>query len=243
MRTALFTTLFGVFLLLAAGLLPSAAAQSGSHKSLEISEDDGRPVLFKHLPDGSADPSAARFFSDKDTLKSVFPDQAILDPIAFEGGTEAVSADYPEGRLLIVEFTTPQASSEFDAASLSALAASPQPSTVYRRVGNYNVFVFGAADPEAAAGLIDQVKYEKQVQWLGEDPFLLKKLERYFATTTRDIFISTVQWIVGGLGLSVLCGLVVGYLFFRHRERQRLTRTAFSDAGGMTRLNLDGFSD
>ena len=73
--------------------------------------------------------------------------------------------------------------------------------------------------------------------------YLLKRVEKYFVNTTRDIFISTVLWIISGLGLSILLGILAGFIFFRFREQKRATRTAYSDAGGLTRLNLDGLSE
>ncbi len=57
--------------------------------------------------------------------------------------------------------------------------------------------------------------------------------------TTSDIFITTTLVIVGGLGLSVLVGIIVGIFFFYLRAQKRSTMEAFSDAGGMIRLNLD----
>lgn len=212
-------------------------------RSLEISEDDGLPVLVKHLPEWESVRTNTIFIRDASGLKKALPGRPILDGIDFTGGTEAVVATYPAGKMLIVEFPGPQASSETDAKLLSTLAATPDPSIVYRRIGNYNVFVFDAADPAQAIGLLDQVSYEKNVQWLGEDPFLLKKLERYFVATTRDIFISTVLWIVGGIGISVVLGLICGIIFFRIREQQRSRWSAYSDSGGLTRLNLDDLSE
>ncbi|MCA1608354.1 MAG: hypothetical protein LC730_02705 [Acidobacteria bacterium] len=113
----------------------------------------------------------------------------------------------------------------------------------YRRIGNYSAFVFDAPTEVAAAGLLDQIKYEKNVQWLSEDPFYLKKVERAFIYTTRDIFIATVFVIVLGIVGSTLTGIGAGFLFFRYREMRRAERTAFSDAGGLTRLNLDELSE
>ncbi|MEO8647858.1 MAG: hypothetical protein ABI539_01705 [Acidobacteriota bacterium] len=145
--------------------------------------------------------------------------------------------------MLIVEFISPQASSGTDQKVREFLASRSGPPVAYRRVGNYNVFVFDAPNIDAANTLIDEVKYEKSVQWLGEDPYLLRRVERYFVTTTRDIFISTVLWIIGGIGLSVLAGIVSGFIFFRFREQQRARRETYSDAGGLTRLNLDELSE
>ena len=218
----------------------SLSAQS--IQSQEIDESDGVPVLMKHLPDYEKVRASASFTPDKNTLS-----QAVNDPIMalveFWPGTEAVTASYPEGRLVIVEYTNPQSSTEIDSKLQQYLAANPQAPVVYRRIGNYNAFVFGSTDPVAANELLDRVKYEKTVQWLGEDPYLLKKIERYMVSTSRDIMISTVLVIVFGLGGSVLAGIAAGFIFFRVRDQKRAHRRAFSDAGGLTRLNLDGLSE
>ena len=213
-------------------------------KSQEVSEQDGIPVLVKHLPDWEILLSHVVFTQNVDDLKKTLGERPILDLIDFTGGTEAVIAPYPVGKLLIIEYTNPQASANADRRFVQRLAESQHgPPIVYRRIGNYNAFVFDAADQEAANLLLDQIKYQKTVQWLGEDPYLLKRFERYFITTTRDIFIATVVWIVSGIGLSVVLGLIAGFTFFRFRENQRANRTAYSDAGGLTRLNLDGLSE
>lgn len=252
MRSLKFTRTAGIycrtiFLLL---LLTSAAfnlfAQEGppaGTRSQEISDDDGRPVLIKHLPDWQNVSETTVFTANLADLKQTAGDRAVFSEIEFTGGTEAVTAVYPAGRLVIVEFMTPQGSADADARILKKLEADPENGTIYRRIGNYNAFVFDAGDPVAAAGLLDEVKYQKSVQWLGEDPFLLKKLERYFVVMSRDIFISTVMWIIGGLGIAIVSGLIAGISFYRVREQKRATWTAYSDAGGLTRLNLDELSE
>jgi hypothetical protein len=55
--------------------------------------------------------------------------------------------------------------------------------------------------------------------------------------------LSTVLWILMGLGIALLAGIAAGLIFFRIRDQRRASRTAFSDAGGLTRLNLDGLSE
>ena len=221
----------------------SVFPQQPAAQSQEISEEDGQPVLIKHLPNYDQVGSTAVFVTDKAALKSAANNEAVLDVLDFTVGTEAVTANYPEGQLVVVEFTNPQSSSEADAKVQQYLANNPQPSVAYRRIGNYNAFVFGASDGAAANALLDEVKYEKTVQWLGEDPYLLKKLERYMVTTSRDIMISTVLVIVFGLATSILAGIAAGLIFFRVRDQKRASRAAFSDAGGLTRLNLDGLSE
>jgi hypothetical protein len=199
--------------------------------------------LIKHLPDYETVQGGAIFSTSKAHLTNAIGGHPVLNVLEFSGGTEAVSAVYPQGRLLIVEFTNPQASAEADIKIQQFLGTAPDPRVVYRRIGNYNTFVFEASDPAAASALLDEVKYEKTVQWLGEDPFLLQKLERYMVTTSRDIMISTVLWILVVLGSALLTGVTAGFIFFYVRDHKRATRTAFSDAGGLTRLNLDGLSE
>jgi hypothetical protein len=243
-RTIAKITLFFLLTLISlTAITPAQPSAAPAVRSQEISEDDGLPVLIKHLPDWQNVRSSTVFITNTADLTNAVGDRAVLRQIDFSGGTEAVKADYPAGKLLIVEFATPHASVGADTKILQVLAANPDPGTIYRRIGNYNAFVFDTTDPEAAVGLLDQVKYEKSVQWLGEDPYLLRKIERYFAVTTRDILISTVLWIVGGLGLAAVCGIITGLIIFRIRDQKRATWHAYSDAGGMTRLNLDELSE
>jgi hypothetical protein len=244
--SSLFTKPF--LLLLATAILGctlsySAAGQENGYKSQEISDGDGVPVLMKHLPDWENVKGQAVFIQDNNGMKSVVGERAILNSVDISGGTEAVSAPYSAGRLLIVEYTTPQASVSADTEFQKAIVSGQAGNAAYRRVGNYSVFVFDLVDPDAASNLIDQVKYEKQVQWLGEDPFLYEKLERYFALTGRDVVLSTILWIALIFGVTLAAGIGAGFVYFRYRESQRAHMTAFSDAGGMTRLNLDDLSE
>ena len=91
----------------------------------------------------------------------------------------------------------------------------------------------------AANELFDRIKYEKVVQWLGEDPTLLQRAERAMVKTTADMFLSTATAIVLGLGFALLTGIIVGLVFYYIRLNQRASMKEFSDAGGMIRLNLD----
>ena len=85
------------------------------------------------------------------------------------------------------------------------------------------------------------MKYEKTVQWLGRNPYQISP-ERAFVISTTDLFISTVLIVVLGAGFALVGGLIAGYAFFLIREKKRSRMPTFSDAGGMTRLNLDGFT-
>ncbi|MCA1623866.1 MAG: hypothetical protein LC778_08700 [Acidobacteria bacterium] len=209
-------------------------------KSQEVSESDGIPVLIKHLPDWENVRNSAIHTNNTNDLRKFLGERPVFDFVDFGGGTEAVSAEYAQGKLLIIEYNTPQASVEADTRFNQIIAGMGQNSHIfYRRIGNYNTFVFDASDEASANALLDQVKYEKKVHWLGTDPFLLKRAERAIVQGLSELFIATTLTIVGGLGLSLLIGFVVGIIFFYIREQKRSTMETFSDAGGMTRLNLD----
>ena len=205
------------------------------------SGDDDIPVLVRHLPNLQTPTGGSLYAVTLIGLKNVVPNQPALDVLTFEGGTEAVAARYGQSELVIVEFTTPQFSIDNDqrvTAKIQELKGQGQPvPTAYRRVGNYSIFVFNAPDEASANQLIDQVKYEQVVQWLGDDPHLSERLQRYFAQTSAGVIVSVLK----GSGLSlILClgiGALIGTLLFRHRRAQKAA--AYSDAGGSIRLNLD----
>lgn len=219
-----------------------ALAQDPPVSSSEYSED-GVPVLIKNLPEPDEVRAKAVWAKSVADIESVIGKQSVLDLVELVPGVEAAVAVYPEGKLLLIEYPTPQFSTDADQRFQARLAELGQASTLtYRKIGNYSAFVFDSQDPQSANKLLDQIKYSKTVQWLGEDPNYQKKVERYFAGTTADIFISTLIAIVVGAGIAAGLGVVVGLLFYKYEEKRRHSRHAFSDAGGMTRLNLDELS-
>ncbi|HYX28662.1 MAG TPA: DUF6599 family protein [Pyrinomonadaceae bacterium] len=199
------------------------------------------PVLVQHLPTWEVAQRKAIYAVDSWGLIQSFPNQPVLKELSFDGGAEAVAANYGPSQLVIVEFTTPQISIDNDSriwTKIAELKAQGQPvPSAYRRVGNYSVFVFNAPDEKTANALIDQVKYEQVVQWLGDDPHLYEKLQKYLTQTSAGVLIAVLK--SSGLSLIVCLGIggLIGALLFRHRRAQRAA--AFSDAGGSIRLNLD----
>lgn len=238
------------------GSVSSETPNSSDDEMVELAREiaqqlDGEneiPVLVKHLPQWEKVGLGARYAVTNNTLKQLIPNQPILDVVSFEGGVEAVVAQYDAGKLAIVEFNTPQIATTNDhniAAKLNELRAEIPPSggtslpSAYRRVGNYSVFVFDARSPEAANQLIDQVKYQQVVQWLGENPFAYEQATREFTETTLGVFVSVVK----ASGLALVTCLAVGGLFgtllFRVRRSQQRAREAYADSDAMLRLNLD----
>lgn len=214
-------------------------ANRPAFRSLEVSEIDGFPVLVKHLPDWENVRPTTVFARSTAELELALGERPVLSLIDWTAGTEAVTAEYAAGRLLIVEFTSPQASVDADTRIGAFLAGDA--STVYRRIGNYNAMVLDASDRAQADALLDQVKYEKQIQWLGNNPFRISA-ERAFVLTTADVFLSTVIVIMIGIALALIGGVIVGIVYFKLSDKRRAQLSTFTDAGGMTRLNLDGFT-
>lgn len=232
--------LFIAILTMVSAVFAIAQPQSGPAPPA-ASSDEEIPVLIKHLPNWETVAKEARYSVTLEDLKRAVANQPVLDSVSFEGGTEAVAANYGQAQLVIVEFATPQFSVENDQriwTRISELKTQNQPvPTAYRRVGNYSVFVFNGADEPSANQLIDQVRYEKVVQWLGEDPHLADKLQRYFAQTSAGVLIAVVK----SSGISLLACLTIGGLigFFLFRQRRAQSAALYSDAGGSVRLNLD----
>lgn len=200
------------------------------------------PALIKHLPDPNEAQKNAVYLNSFADLKRLPFQHTVFDAIQSGGNADAVLATYGPSKILIVEFNTPQLATENDQriiARIQELWKLGQPApTAYRRVGNYSVLVFDAPDEQTAKQLIDQVKYEQVVQWLGENPNILKDAEKRYVNTTLGVLIAVMK--ASGYA-ALLClgigGLIGGILFSYRRSQQKAV--AYSDAGGMLRLNLD----
>lgn len=210
-------------------------------QSQEVSEKDGIPVLIKHLPDWENKRNSAVLVNNSDDLRKTLGTRPIFDAIEFIQGSEAVTASYAEGKLLLIEYNTPQASAAIDRKIKENLSNSDE-TIYYRRIGNYNVLLFDGNNEAAANALFDQIKYQKIVKWLGNDQTLFRQRERSFIVGTANLFVSTVLLIVSILGIALLFGFIIGVTYFYRREKRFAAMDQFSDAGGMTRLNLDGFT-
>ena len=200
------------------------------------------PVVLKHLPNWEQAHQTAIYLNRFRSLDSIAQDP-VLSAINSEGDADAVLAHYEPMRLLLIEFNTPQRSVENDrriVARIQELWKLGQPApSAYKRVGNYSVFVFDAPNEEAAKQLLDQVHYEQVVSWLGENPNILKEAEKHYVRTTLGVLVAVLK--ASGFAL-IACfgtGALIGALLFTRRRAQQRAVEAFSDAGGMLRLNLD----
>ena len=208
-----------------------------------MSAGDGDiPPLVKHLPGGDDVQNKALFISGITALDPPSK-RLVLSALNGMGDADLVSAKVGTSEVTIVEFNTPQLATENDQRIVARIhelwnagLAAP---TAYRRVGNYSVFVFDAPDEETAKRLIDEIKYEQVVQWLGDNPNILKDAQKRYVETTMGVFVAVVK--ASGVAL-VACfgsGALFGALLFMRRRKQQRDVEAFSDAGGMLRLNLD----
>ncbi len=201
------------------------------------------PVLIKHLPSPEEAQKNAVYLHSFTDLNKLGLLQPVLSAVETGGNADAALATYGPSKVLIVEFNTPQLATENDQRIIARIhelwkLGEPAP-TAYRRVGNYSVFVFDAPDEQTAKQLIDQVKYEQVVQWLGDNPYIYKEAEERYINTTLGVLIAVLKAsgyaLIGCLGM----GGLIGGLLFTYRRAQQKGVTAFSDAGGMLRLNLD----
>lgn len=202
------------------------------------------PPLVLHLPDWETTHSRALYAVTPAVMLSAVPNQPALEAVSFGAGTEVVTADYgAAGRLAVVEYATPQVAAESDARIRQRIAelagAGQSVPSVYRREGNYSVFVFGARDSAAAEQLAGRVKYEKDVRWLGDNPYAYDRHNRAWLSMSTSVIVNTVK--ATGLAILLCLGVggVFGALIFRRRRAQAALARSYSDAGGMMRLDLD----
>ena len=201
------------------------------------------PVLIKHLPSPDGPHTNVVYLSNFADLHRLPLQQPVLSAIQSGGNADAALGSYGQSKVLLIEFNTPQLSVDNDrriVARIQQLWKLGQSApSAYRRVGNYSVFVFDAPDEQTAKQLIDQVKYEQVVRWLGENPNILKEAQRRYIDTTLGVLVTVLKASGYALVLCLGMGGLIGGLLFSHRRAQQKAETAFSDAGGMLRLNLD----
>jgi hypothetical protein len=235
--------LLAVALLALSSVAASAQSKTDGVKS-SSSEAGDVPVIVMHLPDWERKVNeGAVYAGDLTALQKAAGNRPALDAVPFDSSVEAATASYDGARLVIVEFPTPQHSVDADAAineRIATLRAAGQPvPDAYKRVGNYSVFVFDAPDAARAENLISQVKYEKDVRWLGRNPHAYEIASQRYTRTMGNVIITTL--ITTGLAILFCLGVggVIGGAVFLRRRAQHTAQEIYSDAGGMLRLNIE----
>ena len=204
------------------------------------------PALLKHLPSPEEAQKTAVFLNSFTDLNKLGLQQGVLTAVESGGNADAALAAYGPSKVLIVEFNTPQLSADNDRKIISRIQElwklGQTAPAAYRRVGNYSVFVFDAPDEQTAKQLLDQVKYEQVVSWLGENPNIFKEAEKRYINTTLGVLVAVLK--ASGYAAVACFGLggLFGGLLFTYRRSRQKAESAYSDAGGMLRLNLDNLT-
>ncbi len=244
-------------ILVLVSLLFTAADVSRSHSTpapkggiandkTATSNDEDLRVLVKHLPPPEEAQKNAVYLNSFTNLEKLGLQHPVLSAVQSGGDADAALGIYGPSKVLIIEFHTPQLASDNNQriiARIQELWRLGQPApAAYRRVGNYSVFVFDAPDEQTAKQLIDQVKYEQVVQWLGDNPNILREAEKRYVNTTLGVLVAVLKASGYAALLCLGVGGLIGGLLFSYRRSQQKAATAYSDAGGMLRLNLDELS-
>jgi hypothetical protein len=210
----------------------------------------GRPApsapLLGQLPARGRIAGSERYAPSLEALRRSRPDVA-ADVFRFgAGGADAAVADFeqPGGepfRLVLVDYQTPQLAADAERslrAAFDALAPEERAHRILKREGNFMLEATGVVDRAAAERVVGSVDYAISIKMLkGADPISQSGLnvneEAYKAAL---VFFNSFAF-VGLCFLGALaCGLVAGAIVFRNRRRA--AANVFSDAGGMTHLDL-----
>jgi hypothetical protein len=216
------------------------------------------PLLPSHLPEQDKIAKSEKYIVGPAALAKLQVFDNLKNLVGFDGGVEAVTADYRNGdgimNLLIIEYHTPQSASEGYARIESYFNSFPQQEKekrMLKRIGNYVVEAVNIQDRTSAQNIVSQIKYEAKVYWAGRklsdiplefrppDPVALEEARR-----TVQVLLRSFYWIGAMLLSAILLGIIAGSSLFywnRYRRRKLGLDNLFSDAGGSLRLNLDDY--
>lgn len=208
---------------------------------------DAVPPLVQHLPEFQTVQERAVYAVSLPALQEAIGGVTLLDELTFNSATEAVTALYDSSmRLVVVEYRTPQLAGDNDrriSARIEDLRRTGQnvPS-LYRRTGNYLVFVFGAPNEAAAVRLADGVRYEQEITWLSENPFDLRQAQRAYDIAATSLILAAFKFSGIALLFCLSAGTIFGGIIFLRRRAQAASAETYTDAGGMVRLNIDSLT-
>jgi hypothetical protein len=200
------------------------------------------PGIMDHLPPDGLVANSSRYIVGPTGLAKFgrYPDSSEID---FTGGTEVAAGQYnlndQSGQLIIVEFQTPQFATvglERMQKSLDALPQDQRDKVSLKREGNYAVQTIGFTNHSVSESLAGKVQYTYTVKWISKPPTSPIDMSSY-----RKDALKLLIAIFAAIGLAAVIavggGILFGRLLFVRRRAQ--LQNAFSDAGGMIRLNLD----
>ena len=208
------------------------------------------PSVVRNLPTGSLNLRTARYILGPKALAIL----AKRDPTHYEFypnlGTEVAYANYNqsdgETSLLVIEHHTPQQSiAAFKRLTdyRNSLSVAEQAKLLLKREGNYIIEANNFASQQAAEKIVNGVEYGYVVKWLHQDvPVGNGRSVASEAAKTAKILVSVFGLIGVALIVAIIGGIMMGLSIFYFRRRNKVLVEAFSDAGGMMRLNLDGIA-
>ncbi len=237
---------------------PSLALLVDSLKKNLAGESSEIPVLPAHLPEQNKIAGSEKYLVGPAVLAQLKDFSHLKDVIKFDGGVEAVTADYQIGggqaSLIIVEYHTPQSATDGYADALkqfTSLSQSEKDFSILKRIGNYIVKAVNVSDRAETEKILGQIKYEPKVYWSGRklsdvpidfrppDPAAVEG-----ATKTIKMLVRSFFWVGIMLASSVLLGLITGATYFywrRYRRRKLGIDDIFGDTGETLRLNLEDY--
>lgn len=243
---------------------PSSPNEQPDHSLIEaimpnLIGGEGRlPSLPSHLPEQGKIAESEKYIVGPAALAKLKSFSDLKEAVNFGVGVEVVTADYHSDggqmSLIIVEYYTPQSASDGYAEFQSHFNALPQREKdrrILKRIGNYIVEMVNIQDMPAAQNIVNQIKYEASVYWVGRklsdiplefrppDPVAIEEAKR-----TTQILLRSFYWMGAMILSAFILGLAAGVALFwwnRHRRRKLGLDNLFSDAGGTVRLNLDDY--
>lgn len=208
------------------------------------------PSVVRNLPTGSLNLRTARYILGPKALGILAKRDATHYEFYPNLGTEVAYANYNqadgETSLLVIEHHTPQQSiAAFKRLTdyRNTLAPAEQAKLLLKREGNYIIEANNFASQQAAEKIVNGVEYGYVVKWLHQDvPVGNGRSVASEAAKTAKILVSVFGLIGIALITALIGGIMMGLSIFYFRRRNKVLVEAFSDAGGMMRLNLDGIA-
>lgn len=235
-------------------IVDAVAAQMQANLTSELEP----PLLPTYLPDQSKIANSEKYLVGPEAVARIAQISDLKDVIEFVAGTHAAVADYNNGNgkmsIILIEFQSPQFAVDGLAkiqSHFNSLSQDEQKKRILRRVGNYALEAVNVSDPVTAEEVLKQVKYMVRVHWEGKSAADIPIPFRPIAPSalrevvqTGQLLLATFYWIGMLVVGAALSGIFIGggFFYWRRSQRQKLgLQESFTDAGGMTRLNLNDY--